>query len=72
MASYHVDATLGNDGNAGTIGAPWKTIAKVVSSTGAQETTLSWTTARICGGMIMTFKGVSAGPTWTPKVIFIT
>jgi hypothetical protein len=31
--------------------------SKVVSSTGAQETTLSWTTARVAGGMIATFKG---------------
>jgi hypothetical protein len=29
----------------------------VVSSTGTYETTLSWTTARVCGGLIATFMG---------------
>lgn len=32
QAQFYVDATLGNDGTPGTIGLPWKTIAKVNSS----------------------------------------
>ncbi|RLC80154.1 MAG: hypothetical protein DRJ03_22210 [Chloroflexi bacterium] len=32
MASYYVDATLGDDSNPGTITQPWKTISKVNSS----------------------------------------
>jgi hypothetical protein len=32
MANFYVDATLGDDGNAGSIGAPWQTIAKVNAS----------------------------------------
>ncbi|RLI40648.1 hypothetical protein DRO59_08780 [Candidatus Bathyarchaeota archaeon] len=32
MASYYVDATLGDDSNPGTISQPWKTISKVNSS----------------------------------------
>jgi hypothetical protein len=42
--------------------------SKVVSSTGAQETTLSWTTARLTGGLIATFKGVSAATNVTVDV----
>jgi hypothetical protein len=30
--TYHVDFTLGNDANSGTIGSPWKTISKVNST----------------------------------------
>jgi len=45
--------------------------SKIVSATGTQETTLSWTTARVCGGLIATFKGASAAATWIPKVIMV-
>jgi hypothetical protein len=40
--------------------------SKIVSSTGAQETTMSWTTARLAGGLIATFKG---GATSTELVV---
>ena len=42
----------------------------VVSSTGAYETTLSWTTARYAGGLIATFKGAAVS-TWIPKLIMV-
>jgi len=42
----------------------------IVSSTGTYETTLSWTTTRVCGGLIATFKGVVVS-TWIPKVIMV-
>ena len=42
----------------------------IVSSTGTYETTLSWTTTRVCGGLIATFKGVVVS-TWVPKVIMV-
>lgn len=37
--------------------------SKVLSATGAQETTESWTTARLAGGLIATFKKTSVAPT---------
>jgi hypothetical protein len=55
----------------GPTGALLQTIASlVVSSTGTKETTCTWTTSRICGGLIATFMGVSAS-TWTPKIIMV-
>ena len=42
----------------------------VVSSTGAQETTASWTTSRVNGCCIATFKGAVVS-TWIPKVIMV-
>ena len=44
--------------------------SRIVFSTGTYETTLSWTTARACGSLIATFKGVVVS-TWTPKVIMV-
>lgn len=41
----------------------------IVTSTGTQTTTLSWTTARLTGGLIATFKG--AATTWIPKIIMV-
>jgi len=40
------------------------------SAAAARETTLSWTTTRLCGGIIVTFMGVLAAA-WTPKVIMV-
>lgn len=34
--------------------------SRVVTSTGTFESTEAWTTSRVCGGIIATFKGVSA------------
>ena len=45
-------------------------VSLVASSTWAAETTQSWTTARVCGGLIATFKGVVTS-TWIPQVIMV-
>jgi len=43
----------------------------VATSVWEAETTLSWTTDRYCGGLIATFKGVTAGVAYIPKVIMV-
>lgn len=56
----------------GPTGALLHAIAYLVaSSTLAAETTCTWTTARICGGMMITFKGVVT-VSWVPKIIMVT
>jgi len=44
--------------------------SRIVSSTGTYETTLSWTTSVLAGGLIATFKGATVS-TWVPKVIMV-
>jgi hypothetical protein len=55
----------------GPTGALLQTIASYIqSAAAARETTATWTTARICGGLIATFKGVVT-VSWIPKIIMV-
>jgi hypothetical protein len=77
VAAVNMGNTVSSESWSNSFATRWRDTATplhvvsdlVTSSTGAYETTLSWTTARLAGGLIATF--MSTPSTWIPKVIMV-
>lgn len=61
-ANYYVDGIGGNDGNAGTSSAPWKTLTKAVSTATSGKKVLVWGNTTYGGALTFNNSGTSTAP----------